>query len=201
MPIRAVIFDLGGVLIRNVDESGRRKWGIRLGLGEKGIWEAIDRTGLANAARLGEVPGSVLWQQLGLLYGLDDEQLRELEHDYRSGDEINIELVQFLQGLRPRYKTATLSNAWLGAREAVSKRFKFEEIMDTMLFSAEERLAKPDARFYQLALERLGVQAQESVYLDDKPRNVEAARLLGMRGIQFEDNAQAIAEIQRCLND
>ena len=205
MPIRAIICDIGEVLLSTADSNGHKKWRDRLGLKEEELYSAISKAGgmigLTSAATLGKVSVRELWQHVSRLYGLDDEQLRELQHDFWSFGHFNTELAQFLKSLRPRYKTATLSNAWLDAREAVNRKYRLHDFVDLMIFSAEEGYAKPDARLYQIALTRLGVRSEEVVFLDDAVRNVDAARLLGMRAIQFRNAAQAIAEMQECLNE
>jgi HAD superfamily hydrolase (TIGR01509 family) len=68
-----------------------------------------------------------------------------------------------------------------------------------MIFDGEEGVAKPDARIYQLALMRLGVQPHEVVFVDYKASNVEAAQQLGMHIVHFKNTAQAIREVQLFL--
>jgi len=58
---------------------------------------------------------------------------------------------------------------------------------------------KPEPRFYQLALERLGIDAREAVYLDDLGINLKPARALGMTTIKVESAAQALAELEAVL--
>lgn len=72
-------------------------------------------------------------------------------------------------------------------------------MVDLMMYSAEEGMQKPEACFFHLACNRLGVQPHEVVFLDDKEENVEAARLLGMKGIVFRNTKQAINDVQKCL--
>ena len=59
------------------------------------------------------------------------------------------------------------------------------------------REARP--RFYAIVCERLGVTANETVFLDDLPANVDAARTVGMTAIRFTDNRQAIVALERAL--
>jgi epoxide hydrolase-like predicted phosphatase len=68
-----------------------------------------------------------------------------------------------------------------------------------MIISAEERVAKPDRRIYQITMERLGMDPGEIVFVDDLIENVEAARQLGINAVHFQNNAQAITEVQRYL--
>jgi len=68
-----------------------------------------------------------------------------------------------------------------------------------MVFDGEEGIAKPDARIYQRTLMRLGVQPEETVFVDDKESNVDAAQRLGIHAIHFTNTTQAIVEVQAVL--
>jgi HAD superfamily hydrolase (TIGR01509 family) len=113
----------------------------------------------------------------------------------------NSELAAFLGTLRPRYKTALLSNSGPGARREEEVRYHYSQLVDRIIYSHEVGVLKPDQRIYAIACEQLGVQPDEVVFLDDSERNVAAAAALGFHAIQFRDNAQAIADIQACLLD
>lgn len=112
-------------------------------------------------------------------------------------EKLNATLIQFLVQMRSRYKLATICNG--GSREAMSRKFRLNELMDLMVFDEEESVAKPDAQIYLRTLVRLGVQPEEAVFVDDKMENVEAARQLGMYSIHFQNTEQALAEIQKVL--
>jgi putative hydrolase of the HAD superfamily len=71
--------------------------------------------------------------------------------------------------------------------------------VDEIIISAEEGIAKPDPRIFRIAAERLGVRPQEAVFVDDRPENVQGARAVGMRGIQFETREQTIADVRKHL--
>ena len=66
------------------------------------------------------------------------------------------------------------------------KRFPFMGWFDGTVVSAYEGVAKPDARIFELLLERFGLNAPETALIDDSPVNVEAARSVGMRAVEFE---------------
>jgi putative hydrolase of the HAD superfamily len=71
----------------------------------------------------------------------------------------------------------------------------FEEIVD----SAFVGYRKPEARIYDLTLERIGMPAEACLFVDDLRPNIEGAEAAGMRAVHFRDNAQAIAEIRAAL--
>jgi len=110
-----------------------------------------------------------------------------------------VELVDTIRSLRGHYKTGLLSNAFSDLRQVVTARLNLSDAFDEMVISAEIHLMKPDARIYQYALQRLGVAAQEAVFIDDMLRNVEGACSQGMNAIHFRQRSQALAELERLL--
>jgi epoxide hydrolase-like predicted phosphatase len=200
MPIRAVIFDFGDVLFRTEDASGRRKWEKRLGLPEGDLHRVVFESDVADRSMLGQATEADVWKHVAATFGLNGEQLSELRRDFWSGSRLDAELVAFLRDLRPRYRTAILSDAWPGARELFTQTFGLGGVVDDMIISAEEGVAKPDARIYQIAVGRLGVLPGEAVFVDDLAENVQGARAFGMWSIQFESTEQAIAQVQRYLD-
>jgi epoxide hydrolase-like predicted phosphatase len=197
MSIRAVVFDIGGVLLF---DTGGDKWPRRVGLSEEEFLQRLVASG-AIAANAGTISAEELWRRLGATYQLDSEQLQEFREDIWALQEPNLALIDFLHGLQPHYKTATLSNDWPGAREQQNRLFDLEDRLgvDAMLYSCEEGLQKPEAAFYLLACERLQVQPEQVVFVDDGQPCIDAARELGMTGILFQDTAQVMTQIQACL--
>ena len=63
-------------------------------------------------------------------------------------------------------------------------------LMEDMVISGIERMMKPDPRIFQLALQRFGIKAEETAFIDDNPNNVAAANALGITGILFEGKEQ-----------
>ncbi|MGB9592606.1 MAG: HAD family hydrolase, partial [Anaerolineae bacterium] len=163
MSIKAVIFDMGGVLLRSENEDGRRKWEQRLGLAEGELAEIVFNSPVSQKATVGLATDEDVWAHVAGRFGLDGETLRQLRRDFWSGDRADAELAQFLRSLRPRYRTAILSNAWPGARRALTERWNLADAVDEMIISAEEGVAKPDPAIYHIALRRLGVRPDEAV--------------------------------------
>jgi putative hydrolase of the HAD superfamily len=76
-----------------------------------------------------------------------------------------------------------------------------DEIFETIVDSAFVGARKPEARIYELTLERVGIAAEACLFIDDLQVNCEGAEAAGMRAVHFRDNEQAIAEIRRCLKN
>lgn len=207
MAIRAIVFDIGGVL--EITPDGREptagfermieKWEHRLDL-EPGELAAHLR-GMQSAGMLGTISEEQWQSVLRTNAGMQDAQLQLLLRDFWSVylGEPNVELADFLRGMRPRYRTALLSNSFIGAREKEQERYGFAELTDLIVYSHEEGVAKPDRRIFELTCKRLGVKPEEMIFLDDVEEYVAGAREAGIRGIRFTDNAQAMAAIETLL--
>ncbi len=200
MAIRAVIFDLGGVLEHENDTGMDAKWEKRLGLKQGTLTERLFTSGFAIDATVGKYSEEEMLRRLGELYELDEAQVREFMNDLWEQYSLNSELAEFFKSLRPRYRTAILTNAWPDARREEHERFHFDEMTDLIVYSYEEKDGKPNAPIFQVTCERLGVKPEEVVFLDNTESNVTAARALGMQAILFKNTAQAIADVQACLD-
>jgi putative hydrolase of the HAD superfamily len=216
MPIRAVVFDIGGIL-EIVSEGGDptqrfpdmiARWEERLGLApgelDRRITAMDERLSAAGKdGAIGTCTEEEWLAELRLATGMDDAQMDAFMRDFWDVyvGELNTELIEYFNGLRPRYRTALLSNSFVGARREEEVRFGFAAMTDLIVYSHEEGMSKPDPRIYERAWQRLDVQPHEMIFLDDVEPNILAARECGIHAILFHDNAQAIAEIETCLQD
>jgi glucose-1-phosphatase len=199
MAIRAVIWDLGGVLLRTEDLSARQALADRMGKPRAELENLVFDGHSGDRAQLGEISVDEHWENIRRTLGLDAAGISEFQRQFWEGDQLDVELVDTIRSLRSRYKTGLLSNAFSDLRQVVTARLNISDAFDEIVISAEIHLMKPDARIYQHALQRLGVAAQEAVFIDDMLRNVEGARSQGMNGIHFRQRSQALAELERFL--
>lgn len=197
MPIQAIIFDVGGVLLRTEDLSSRRKWEARFGLGDWKLAEAVFDNPAASAATIGQVTEAEVWEAVRRRFGLTAEQLFELRSDFWAGDRFDLPLIDWVARQRGRYRTAILSNAWSGARQFLTSQPQIVAAFDELVISAEEGLRKPQPEIYERALERLNVAAGDAVFVDDVLENVEAARRIGMAAIHFIPGLDVPGEMGR----
>ena len=189
MTIRAVIFDIGGVLVRTQDLEPRRKWEKRFGLPEWGLAELVFNCPASRRASVGQATRHEVWAEVARQLSLTPAELEELKVDFWKGDVWDTDLLAFIRSLRPRFQTGIISNAWPDAREAVKAHVN-GEAFDVILFSGEEAVEKPDPEIYRRALARLNVAPAEAVFVDDMLPNVEAARALGMGEVHFQPGVE-----------
>lgn len=107
-----------------------------------------------------------------------------------------LELVQQLK--QQGYRLYLLSNA--AARQPrYWSRAEASRLMDGALISAQVGLLKPDPRIYQTFLQQFALRAEECVFIDDTPLNVEAAQQEGMSGILFRQDPEQLRQSLRAL--
>jgi HAD superfamily hydrolase (TIGR01509 family) len=76
-----------------------------------------------------------------------------------------------------------------------------DELFELVVDSAFVGCRKPEREIYEIALDRLGVGAEDCLFIDDVEVNCEAARELGMTAVHFQSNEQAIAAVRACLEE
>jgi len=92
-------------------------------------------------------------------------------------------------------KTAILSNMPLDLAEYVRKNFRWLDHFAFKTLSAEVRSIKPESAIYEHTLRGLCVAADQALFIDDRERNIEAARKLGIRGILYKSLVQLKGEL------
>src|SRR5262249_55289088 len=166
MVIRAVVFDIGGVLEITPDLGVVPMWETRLGLPAGELRERIHDAFMGGS--IGTITEDDVDQALGDRLGLDERQvgafMADIWHEYLGTP--NTELIEYARRLRPRYRTGILSNSFVGAREKEQAAYCFEDLVDDTVYSHEAGMSKPDPRIYALACTRLGVRPDQTVVVD-----------------------------------
>lgn len=195
--LRALIWDMGGVLVRNQDPARRGGLGAPFGLSCMDLENLFFGNEKALQASVGKASEQDAWNFVQDRLGIAAEDMPMFIDSFYACDQLDEELFAFTMQLRPRYKVGLLSNAFATTRAGLARRYpRFYEMFDVTVFSAEEGIAKPDPAIYRLVLNRLGVAAEESVFVDDFIENVTAAHALGIHAIHFRSAAQVLAELK-----
>lgn len=198
MSVRAVLFDLGGVIVRTEYQAPRERLAERLNLTYEDLSKIVFESETSRKASVGAIRVEEHWAAVTRKLGRPASETEAIRAEFFAGDVVDRDLLDFIRSLRPRCKTGIISNAWPDLREYMIKN-KLDDAFDALIVSAEVGVMKPEPKIYQLALEQLKVEASEAAFVDDTPANVEAARALGMQGILFHDPQQALKELKRIL--
>jgi len=149
----------------------------------------------------GTLNGRTFWQAIGRDTGVQMDAARIdalIEQDILLWTALNPVMLDWLVRVRARgLKTAILSNMGEDLLAHMREHFRWLDGFDHLTWSCELRSTKPEAAIYQHTLEKLGVQPQEALFLDDKMENVEGARAVGMHALLFRDPETLEEDLRR----
>lgn len=205
MSFKAVIFDLGGVVLGSPLHAiahFERECGIPAGFvnrvvvdsGPGGAWSRLER-------------GELRVEEWGPEFESDCRAAgRELSaarmmDAIRAASEARPAMLAAIRAIRARgLRVGALTNNWVADEPSDSRLgSELRALFDAFVESAIVGLRKPDPRIYTHACRELGVAPAESVFLDDIGANLKAARALGMRTIKVETPEAALAELEAAL--
>jgi putative hydrolase of the HAD superfamily len=139
----------------------------------------------------GKLTGLEFWQKLLRDAGLSDPGgvAEELNlWDARMWTTQNPQMLAWQAALKQRgILTAILSNMGDNVLENMKREFDWLTRFDVLVWSYQLRMAKPEPAIYQHVLKELNTRPEETLFLDDRPVNIEAALALGMKAIQFSN--------------
>lgn len=200
--IRALVTDYGGVLTTPLS-AGFLAYQQETGVSPERIGRAMGRATEEHgehplfALERGEIAEAEFARRLGehLDDGFDLARLRELLFERI---EPNAPMIDFVADVRARgLRTALLTNnvrEWESLWQA--KLPPLDSLFDVVVDSAFVGMRKPEPEIYALTLERLGLSAEECLFVDDLEINCEAARELGLSAVRYEEAGATIAEIE-----
>jgi len=198
MTIRAVFFDLGGVIVRTEYQAPRQRLAERLGMEYDDLVRIVFDSPTAVQATVGGMTAAEHWASVMKRLKRDGSETQTIRDEFFAGDIVDRDVVAFLRSLRGKYKTGLISNAFDDLRPFILKE-KFDDAFDHMFISAEVGAAKPGAKIYQIALEQFGVSPSEAVFVDDFFENIEGCEKVGIKGIHFKDPETALQQVKALL--
>ena len=198
MSIRAVFFDLGGVIVRTEYQAPRQHLAERLGMEYDDLVKIVFDSDSGYQASIGAIPPEAHWDLVIKRLKRPASELEAIRHEFFAGDIIDRTLLDFLRSLRGKYTTGLISNAWGDLRDYLVRE-KLEDAFDHIIISAEVGAVKPEAKIYQTALEQAGVRPKEMVFVDDFAVNIEGCEKVGIKGILFRDPDSALKQLKALL--
>ena len=186
--IKAVIFDWGGVLVDNPRAGLVEYCSKGLGVAEKNYLKAYHK--FDEAFHKGQLSEDDFWANMCNELKVDEPNVDSLwgqafEAAYSPKEEVFC-LIDILKS--NSYKIGFLSNT-----EEPSVVFFYKQgydVFDAIVFSCEVGFTKPQKEIYELAIGKLGVEANQAVFIDDIPEYIDGAHEAGLNGIVFKDIEQ-----------
>ena len=188
--IKAIIFDCFGVLVGDGFDVTYRTSG-----GDP-IKDTVFIEEILEKANRAQISTEEFRRQICQKLGISAEKYTETTNKTET---INYELLDYIKTIRPKYKTAILSNVNRGGVERRIPKPLIEECFDAVVVSGDVGYIKPEREIYELTAERLGVKLDECVFIDDRQGYVAPAVEYGMMGIVYQDFAQMKTDLERLI--
>jgi len=197
--IEAVILDYGKVLARSPSVPEFRRMAEMFNGSFESFYQRWEQS--RGAYDRGDLTAEQYWLKLAnethtTLAPEQIETLRQVEVEIWA--HTDPDMLDWLNQLHAAgFKTALLSNMPLDLMTYVQANCQWMEKFSFKTFSAEVRLIKPDPAIYVHTLRGLGVPAAQTLFVDDRETNIQAARMLNIRALQFRSVAQLKDELER----
>ena len=194
--LRAIIFDIGRVLIRVKVERAMSGLAHGLTLSPQEVWSALEKDPRWSDWQEGRMSPQDWHLHVSRRLGskLSFEQFVEVWN--RALDPTPMIEEAFLAKLAKKYRMALLSNTDPLHVSHMEKAYAFFELFPVRIYSCRVGASKPNPVIYKEALKACKVRAQEAVFVDDMPENVQAAAQLGMHSITFQSPEQLHSDLR-----
>jgi epoxide hydrolase-like predicted phosphatase len=179
--INTIIFDLSEVYLhgmRGIEERIAKTLGMDI---VQELWREKESEQLFH----GKLSEEEYWQTFIDRYKwkIDQENLKRLIRENMTEIKGTREIIETLK--EERYTLGLLS---VHAKEWIlhcEKQFDYHKLFKSVMYSFETGVSKPDKKAFELILKKLKVNPKECLFVDDYVKNIDAAKKLGMKGIQF----------------
>jgi len=192
-PIQQIVFDFGGVLMHGEIEAMIPYLADKYGTAAPVAFQTrvLDdwRRAMTNPAH-----DRAFWQCTAQALHIP---VRRLFEEFMAFPKPQKDVIAIARRLRRSYPLAMLTDQIRSWHLPLMKRFRLHAAFPTVVTSYNEHVAKPDARIFTRLTDRLGIDPQVCLIVDDRKENIRAALHLGMRAVRFTDAAALKRELKK----
>jgi len=193
-----VVFDYGRVLSHAPTPAEVREFGALVGVREPPFFHLYSET--RDEYDCGRQDSRQHWQRFADAAGISlsaHRLQRVVDFETRMWLRVNLHALELARAIKAGgIRTAILSNMPYDLLGELRQSFDWLDEFEVQIWSCEHGVVKPDPAIYRLCLDALGGEPQRTLFFDDRPNNVEGARLAGMKAHLFESVEQAAAIVR-----
>lgn len=185
--VKAIVFDFFGVICSIVGPNWFRKY-----FPEEEIGDLMKTH--ASPADRGKISEKEFFINLG---GLVDKHPDEVQSEFYNLAKVDLEVVDLIQNLTKSYKIGLCSDSPSELIRFILGEHGLSDLFDAIVVSSECKIIKPSPEIYKIILGKLPGEAEDLIFVDDNPSNVDGALDVGMKGILFESVEQLKIELKK----
>lgn len=193
----AIFFDWSGVVTDDSGDDFIEQLFISVGANDCQVKEIIE-TYFVDFLK-GVLSEVEFWDRLKTNYGFDITEPTSQQFKKWRGLAANRGVLELVKNAKSQgLRVAVLTNIIKPVYDIINQSGQYG-LFDDVIASCEVGLAKPQIEIYELALERIGVSAQQSIFIDDKTTNIEAANKMGFKTILAQNPNQIIHDLEKLV--
>ncbi len=198
MTIKALIWDMEGVLMLTDENDISSTVAKALNAPYEKVRE-IYFSDTNDKVDLGEITMEQFYEYVLDTLQISRDKKHLLEEVFYERAYIDKDLLKQIVEMSREYKIGLLSNYSNDLRPRIEKEWAIGSVFDEIIISCEVGMIKPDSAIFNLMLDRLDVKADESVFIDDRIKNIDGAKKIGLHTIFFTSREQALEELALIL--
>lgn len=198
MTIKALIWDMEGVLMLTDENDISSTVAKALNAPYEKVRE-IYFSDTNDKVDLGEITMDKFYEYVLDTLQISRDKKHLLEEVFYERAYIDEDLLKQIVEMSREYKIGLLSNYSNDLRPRIEKEWAIGSVFDEIIISCEVGMIKPDPAIFNLMLDRLDVKADESVFIDDRIKNIDGAKKIGLHTIFFTSREQALEELALIL--
>jgi putative hydrolase of the HAD superfamily len=191
-----IVFDLGGVLltwkpeqiIKSIFKDREIQKIVMDEIFRHSDWVELDR---------GTLDRDIAIERAAFRTGLHTSEIKKLMELVPYSLIPKPEIVDLVRSVKKNgNRVFVLSNMHIDSIDFIEQKYPIWEVFDGMVISSRIQMVKPELKIYQHLLEKFDLIIEKTIFIDDIPENLEAASMLGMRIIKFENPSQCEEELK-----
>ena len=199
-PIKSIIWDFAGVLLHTVNgKSFNARLAERLEV-PLDVLQPVIESKVNDLWDMNEIGDDEFYTYLLDALQLPKEKESVIRHFVLKDFYVDQTLLAYIKDLKRSFTNVLLTNFPAHIHDFMQTDWIVNGAFDHMIASCDVKLIKPNPAIYELALERIGNDAGECVFIDDREVNVNAAEALGMHSIVYKTREQTIKDLEKILH-
>ncbi|MGB2599903.1 MAG: HAD family phosphatase [Candidatus Omnitrophota bacterium] len=198
--IKAILFDLGNVLIKLKFGALEEGYGIYSEEAKKKIEEYILDSKNMNGYMEGKLTSSQFYERTRRLFNMGigyQEFYRIWNSMFDHYPEVE-EIIKALKKKYPKIKLILISNTNMAHWDHIKEEYEILKLLDAIVVSHEIGVQKPDSGIFNEAMRLAGSMPKNTFYTDDRSDLVDAARVMGLRAFQFTGHESLRENLAKC---
>lgn len=193
--IKVIIIDFGGTFFTTGTGIAIDKVAKKLQLPRRNIELILRDKGFGALYRLGKIDAKTFWDRAKKNLNINSERAKEIELIWHSSYKPNRGMRVLVKKLRKKYKVVVVSGNAPERVKYLKSKYSLDKLFDDYFFSFEYGVTKPNPKLFKIALDKLNIEPEECLIIDDSKKTIDKAKKLGCKMVLFKNAEQTTKDL------